>query len=306
MCDHYKILLDKWSSDKRFTEHSLPWFTGAVPFTDPTIDGEENLSVISYNLFDNIDNDFKIIKNENVWVEDDSILPSLHFIIKDRSEHEWVILKAFDTQTEYVNNNKCSASVWYDTVFVSNDNSCEFEKWANTDNNMKQDFYNSGDYNYQWNDYPCASNYKERQHYNNYKEEWGVEYDVKKTYSTQLQEDFMGCFAHSEHLREAHSPCEAIMRHFGLHNAERGVVRNGDNEIVALNINSTTQRMSGLAIKKEILDIFLKETRQTMFYFISRIKNVRANIVILKERRFDTLYRYRNCEIKEIAYLSYY
>ena len=91
-----------------------------------------------------------------------------------------------------------------------------------------------------------------------------------------------------------------------MHNAERGVVRNGDNEIVALNINSTTQRMSGLAIKKEILDIFLKETRQTMFYFISRIKNVRANIVILKERRFDTLYRYRNCEIKEIAYLSYY
>ena len=64
--------------------------------------------------------------------------------------------------------------------------------------------------------------------------------------------------------------------------------------------------MSGLAIKKEILDIFLNETRQTMFYFISCIKNVRTNIVILKERRFDTLYRYRNGEIKEIAYLSSY
>lgn len=305
LCDHYKILLDKWSSDKRFAEHSLPWFTGAVPFTDPTIEGEENLSVISYNLFDNIDNDFKIIKNENVWVEDDSILPSLHFIIKDRSEHEWVILKAFDTQTEYVNNNKCSASVWYDTVFVLNNNSGEFEKWANTDNNMKQDFYNSGDYNYQWNDYPCASNYKERQHYNNYKEEWGIEYDVKKTYSTQLQEDFMGCYAQAEYLREAHSPCETIMRHFGLHNAERGVVRDGNNEIVALNINSTTQRMSGLAIKKEILDRFLNETGQTMFYFISCIKNVRANTQLLEEKRFDTLYRYGNDEVKEIACRCY-
>lgn len=298
LCDHYKILLDKWSSDKKIVRYSLPWLTGAVPLTDPTIEGEETLSVISYGVFDNIDNDFKIIRNENAWIEDDSILPSLHFIVKDRTEHEWVILKAFDTQTEYVNNNQCSASVWYDTVFVSNDNSCEFEKWANTDNNMKQDFYNSGDYNYQWNDYPCASNYKERQHYNNYKADWGIEYDVKKTYSTQLQEDFMGCFAHSEHLSEAHSPCEAIMRHFGLHNAERGVVRDGDNEIVALNINSTTPRMSGLAIKREILDRFLEETRQTMFYFISRIKNVRANIVILKEKRYDTLYRYGDGEIK--------
>ena len=305
LCDHYKILLDKWSSDKRFAEHSLPWFTGAVPFTDPTIEGEENLSVISYNLFDNIDNDFKIIKNENVWVEDDSILPSLHFIIKDRSEHEWVILKAFDTQTEYVNNNKCSASVWYDTVFVLNNNSYEFEKWANTDDNLKQDFYNSGDYNYHWNDYPCASNYKERQHYNNYKEEWGIEYDVKKTYSTQLQEDFMGCYAQAEYLREAHSPCETIMRHFGLHNAERGVVRDGNNEIVALNINSTTQRMSGLAIKKEILDRFLNETGQTMFYFISCIKNVRSNTQLLVEKRFDTLYRYGNDEVKEIACRCY-
>ncbi len=305
LCDHYKILLNKWSLDKKIAEYSLPWFTGAVPYTDPTIDGEEKLSVVSHELFDNIDNDFKIIKDEIAWVSDDNILPSLHFIVRDKSGNEWVVLKAFDTQTEYANNNECSASVWYDTVLVPNGNSSDFEGWAKIDDNLKHDFLDTGDYTYQWNDYPCASNYKERQHYNNYKEEWGVEYDVSKTYSTQLQEDFMGCFAQTEHLREAHSPCEAIMRHWRLHNAERGVIRDEDNKIVALNINSTTQRMSGLVIRREMLEIFLEETKQTMFYFISRIKNVRANIMLLEEKRYDTLYKYGNDGVKEIAHHNY-
>lgn len=292
LCDHYKILLDKWSAGKKFAVYSFPWLTGAVPCLDPTIVAEESLSVVSHDIFEKIDNDFKLIKNETEWLENDDLLPSIHHVIKDKNGNDWIILKAFDTQTELVNNTQCSASVWYDTVLIANSNITEFEAWGQKDSNFRQDFYNSGDYNYLWNDYPWSSNYKERLHYMNYKDEWGLPFDAIKPYSTQLQEEFMGCYAPMEHLREAHSPNEIIMQDLSLHNAERGIVRDEDGNIIAMNINSTSSRMSGLAIRKDKLDEFLKKNDMTMFYFNSCVKDVRASVSLLGEHKFYALYKY--------------
>ena len=302
LCDHYKILLDKWSAEKKFAAYSFPWLTGAIPYMDPTIEVEESLSVVSHDVFEKIDNDFKLIKDETEWLEDDSLLPSIHHVVKDKDGNDWVILKAFDTQTELVNNTQCCASVWYDTVFVANSNITEFEAWVQRDGNLRQDFYSSGDYNYLWNDYPWSSNYRERQHYMNYKEEWGLSFDVIKTYSTQLQEEFIGCYAPMEHLREAHSPSETIMQELALHNAERGIVRDKNGSIIAMNINSTGSRMSGLAIRKEKLNEFLKKNDMTMFYFNSCIKDVRVNFSLLGEHSFSALYKYDTVQVSALIH----
>ena len=302
LCDHYKILLDKWSAEKKFAAYSFPWLTGAIPYMDPTIEAEESLSVVSHDVFEKIDNDFKLIKDETEWLEDDSLLPSIHHVVKDKDGNDWVILKAFDTQTELVNNTQCCASVWYDTVFVANSNITEFEAWAQRDGNLRQYFYSSGDYNYLWNDYPWSSNYRERQHYMNYKDEWILSFDVIKTYSTQLQEEFIGCYAPMEHLREAHSPSETIMQELALHNAERGIVRDENGSIIAMNINSTGSRMSGLAIRKEKLDEFLKKNDITMFCFNSCVKDVRANLSILGEHSFSALYKYDTVQVSALIH----
>ena len=95
-----------------------------------------------------------------------------------------------------------------------------------------------------------------------------------------------------EHLREAHSPNEIIMQELALHNAERGIVRNEDGNIIAMNINSTSSRISGLAIRKKELDEFLKKNDMTMFCFNSCVKDVRANFSILGENSFSALYKY--------------
>lgn len=302
LCDHYKILLDKWSAEKKFAAYSFPWLTGAIPYMDPTIEAEESLSVVSHDVFEKIDNDFKLIKDETEWLEDDSLLPSIHHVVKDKDGNDWVILKAFDTQTELVNKTQCCASVWYDTVFVANSNITEFEAWAQRDGNLRQYFYSSGDYNYLWNDYPWSSNYRERQHYMNYKDEWILSFDVIKTYSTQLQEEFIGCYAPMEHLREAHSPSETIMQELALHNAERGIVRDENGSIIAMNINSTGSRMSGLAIRKEKLDEFLKKNDITMFCFNSCVKDVRANLSILGEHSFSALYKYDTVQVSALIH----
>lgn len=302
LCDHYKILLDKWSAEKKFAAYSFPWLTGAIPYMDPTIEAEESLSVVSHDVFEKIDNDFKLIKDETEWLEDDSLLPSIHHVVKDKDGNDWVILKAFDTQTELVNNTQCCASVWYDTVFVANSNITEFEAWAQRDGNLRQYFYSSGDYNYLWNDYPWSSNYRERQHYMNYKDKWILSFDVIKTYSTQLQEEFIGCYAPMEHLREAHSPSETIMQELALHNAERGIVRDENGSIIAMNINSTGSRMSGLAIRKEKLDEFLKKNDITMFCFNSCVKDVRANLSILGEHSFSALYKYDTVQVSALIH----
>lgn len=292
LCDHYKILLDKWSAEKKFAAYSFPWLTGAIPYMDPTIEAEESLSVVSHDIFEKIDNDFKLIKDETEWLEDDNLLPSIHHAVKDKDGNDWIILKAFDTQTELVKNTQCCASVWYDTVLVANSNITEFKAWGQRDGNLRQYFYSSGDYNYLWNDYPWSSNYRERQHYMNYKEEWCLSFDVIKTYSTQLQEEFIGCYAPMEHLREAHSPNETIMQELALHNAERGIVRDEEGNIIAMNINSTSSRMPGLAIRKKELDEFLQKNDMTMFCFNSCVKDVRTNFSILGEHSFFALYKY--------------
>lgn len=136
----------------------------------------------------------------------------------------------------------------------------------------------------------------------NYKDEWILSFDVIKTYSTQLQEEFIGCYAPMEHLREAHSPSETIMQELALHNAERGIVRDENGSIIAMNINSTGSRMSGLAIRKEKLDEFLKKNDITMFCFNSCVKDVRANLSILGEHSFSALYKYDTVQVSALIH----
>lgn len=268
LCDNCILTLDRWSDTKRTAENNFPWLTGHIPHTDPTIGIEEELSVLSDKLFDKIpDDEFKSYDSVK-WTDKEGPMPSIKFIINDRASHPWVVLNGIDTQKKIFDGSRRVCTVFYNSVVIANKDREEFEQWCKKDSNMRQDFTSSGNYEYMWNDYPCADAFLERRYDPNMREDWGCPVDVILSTETQLQEYFEGSENEYEFLSSACSPNEDMMRHLGLHNAERGVNRNSDGDIIALNINPTYTRMSGMVIRKDALDVYLKSKNMTLYFFM--------------------------------------
>lgn len=268
LCDHYKILMDRWSIDTRFASYPFPWFTGEIPRVDPNVDIEESLSVLSRDMFLPFAFDFKNIDDPKVWIKDIKQWPSIKFILNDMiDDDEWVVLHVFDTQDAFADNMRCSTTVWYHAMFVADADSQAFEKWCGQNKNFEQQFLASGEYEYHWNDYPHASAYKDLTHETFH--DWTAPCKVNRATIIQLQEDFTGCYAPSEFIREVHAPCLEMMEQLNLHTAERGVIRDDQNRLVGININPTTQRMSGVVIKRDLLNTFLTEKGMKMYYFLT-------------------------------------
>ena len=93
-----------------------------------------------------------------------------------------------------------------------------------------------------------------------------------RSVEAQLQEYFEGSDNEDEFLASAYSPHPCIMQSMKLHNAERGVIKDEEGNIIALNINPTYSRMSAMVIRKDKLDEYLKEKDLCLFYFLSANK----------------------------------
>ncbi len=268
LCDHYSLTLDRWSDSKKTVKYNYPWLTGYIPHTDPTITIDEELSAASEELFDKIENDFNGGIDVSKWISKNEYIPSIRCIITDKGKTPWIVLQGFDTQDFYQNENRYVASIWYNTVLVKRTDKKQFLEWCRKDANIRQDFMSSGHYDYMWNDYPTANAYTER-HYNiDLKKEWNCPCDVYLSVEAQLQEYFEGSDNDNEFISSAYSPNPCIMKSLKLHNAERGIIKDDDGNIIALNINPTNSRMSAMVIRKEKLDEFLKEKDLCLFYFM--------------------------------------
>lgn len=267
LSDNCYLTVDRWSLSERIAEYNFPWLTEYIPHTDPTLTIEEQLSEVSENLFDKIENDIFENINKDNW-NSKEMMPTMLFVIKDKKDDEWVVLRAFDTQDFYQNNIRHAASVWYNSVIVPSDDKDKFIDWCKKDANIRQDFYSSGDYKYMWNDYPFANAYKEQSYQLNMKEDWRTECDVFLSVDAQLQEHFEGSNNEYEFLASAYSPNPDMMKELNLYNAERGIIRDEEGTIVAINMNPTYSRMSGIVIRKNYLDEYLRSKGLTLFYMM--------------------------------------
>lgn len=306
LCDNYKIVLDRWCTDAKFVALPYPWLTGEIPYTDPTIGLEESLSILSREMFEAIPDDFVSIADPHLWLNDDLQLPSILLLLTDRNiADEWVVLSPFDTQTVYSNNLQCSSTVWYHAVLVKKSESQKFEEWCKKDKNYEQEFWANGEYEYHWNDYPYTSSYKDRSH--EILHDWSAPCDVKRATVIQLQEDFTGCYASSEFIRECEAPCVDMMESLNLYTAERGVVRRNNGEIAAININSTSSRMSGLVMKRKLLNQFLDSQGMNLYYLITIRKELTTKSNFVGESKYHKVSKYVNdAEAIDIVPLTKY
>lgn len=268
LCDNCSLTLDRWSDYQRTAEYNFPWLTGHIPHTDPTIGIDEELSVLSDELFHKIPNDEFDSADSTKWTDKEGRLPSSNFIITDKRNRSWVVLNGIDTQEKFIEGTRYVGTVWYNSVMVANKDKEEFQQWCKKDANMRQDFTTSGNYEYMWNDYPYSNAFIEKRYDSNMKEDWNCPVDVILSTETQLQEYFEGSENEYEFLGSASSPNVEMMRHLDLHNAERGVIRNSNGDIIAININPIYPRMSALVILKDALDEYLKTENMALYFFI--------------------------------------
>lgn len=290
LCDHCHLRLDRYCDTERVADHNYPWLTGEVQRTDPTIPVEESLSVFTSDKFVNIPNDFKSIDDFKVWVNDEKDLPSLHHILKDKDNCDWVVLSAYDSQEVESGGFRCDTVVWYHGVLIESDKKEAFEEWC-MPKNIDHEFYEAEDYEYQWNDYPWAESYKERGHCKSLKKDFGSPCDVWTTHTSQLQEDFTGSINENEFRGSVEMPTEKIMSILKLHTAERGVIRDEVGNVAAINI-SHSHRMRGLVIRRELLNRFLNESGMCLYYFNTSLKEVFGVTQFYRRQRLNAFFRY--------------
>lgn len=268
LCDNCSLTLDRWSDRMKTAQYNFPWLTEYIPHTDHTLSIDEGLSATSEEFFDKIENEYNGGIDTSKWTSKEDYKPTTKCMLTDKKERDWLVLHGFDTQSFYQNENRYVMSVWYNTVLVRRRDRDVFLEWCRKGANIRQDFMNSGHYEYMWNDYPAANAYIERRYDINLKKEWGCPCDVYRTVEAQLQEYFEGSDNEDEFLASAYSPYPCIMQSMKLHNAERGVIKDEEGNIIALNINPTYPRMSAMVIRKENLDEYLKEKDLCLFYFM--------------------------------------
>lgn len=274
LCDTCHLVLDKWCDTERIADYNLPWLTGEVKRFDPTIPIEEELSVESSLMFNPINPDFVSIHDVEKWVEDERVLPVLHHIVKDKEGADWLMLDAFDKQEVFSDNKRCECNVWYHGYLVKNSDKQTFEDWCKKDGNLDHYFQEADDYRYHWNDYPWSMNYLEREENQNCKEDLDAPCDIWKIQTTQLQEDFTGCYKEYEFIGSVKLPNIELMEYLELHTAERGIVRDQNNEKIAINAFHNTPRMNGLLMRVDSINEFLNEKGYTIYYIMSVNKEV--------------------------------
>ena len=292
LCDHCHMRLDRYCDTERTAIHNFPWLTGEIQRTDPTIPVEESLSVVTSEKFVNIPKDFKSIDNYDQWVNDENQLPSLHHIMKDNDNCDWVVLSAYDSQEVDSGGFRCDSVVWYHGVLIERQNKDAFETWC-LPNNINHEFNEADDYEYQWNDYPWAESYKERGHCKSMKDDLGAPCDVWATHTSQLQEDFTGSYNDYEFRGSIDLPTEQIMSVLKLHTADRGIIKDESGNVVAINVFHN-HRMRGLVIKRELLNQFLEDSGMCLYYFNTSLKEVFGEMRFYDSQRLNALYRYEN------------
>ena len=203
---------------------------------------------------------------DNEWIQNGNYVPLFrHQVTID--DKLYIMLYGFDKvavgdKITYVITN---------AAFVKKADAEQFEQWS-----KEQNFYGrwmperNGMYDFLWNDYPLADAYKNAVE----TEIWerpsnGCPCDVMLSYVAQLQEHWEGINRNDEYLTTVFMPCEEMMLQQKLYCSEvRGIIRReGEKGIAAVN-GPKENGLSGLFVRKDILDGYLERNGYVMFYYI--------------------------------------
>ena len=144
------------------------------------------------------------------------------------------------------------------------------------------------------NDYPWSDSYKSSVE----EDEWQrpsnkCPCDVMLSYAAQLQEHWEGIDYEDEYLTTVYMPCQMMMEQENLYCSEvRGVVKSEkEDKIVAVNL-SNEEGMTGLFIRKDVLDDFLSTNGYTLFYYVLGEKELKLGEMNSVMKDLSAAYQY--------------
>ena len=266
LCDTCKMKINIWSVNEQFAGCNYPWYAPIHSHFDPTLVDYDIALYESHKIFTIITPTPTMQIPVQDWLKDESKMPPLYGIITDREGVDWVTLQAYCTIKEGSGEESREQFVYYNSFLVGNKDYEKFKEWA-----TKTNFYgrwmpeHSGSIDYKWNEFPWADSYQQiRKEDNSTFDEGGG--NMKLAYSAQLQEDFMGIPEDDQYLSTAYVPNADIMGTMHWHTAERGIIRNADGVITAINRNIPDDPLHALLIRRKQLDKYLTEKKLFLFW----------------------------------------
>ena len=266
LCDTCQVKINPWSARERFAEKNYPWYTREHDYYDPTLTDKDLTLKVSYQLFDVLRPAPTITQIAKEWLQDERQMPPLYFSLKDHDGREWIVLQAYSTIKEEEGDDKREQFVLYNGAFANKNNFEKLRSWASNTN-----FYgrwmpeHSGSIDYRWNEYPWADSYLQL---------GGEDDDIfdagggemKLAYEAQLQEDYKGIDDECQFMSTAYMPCKEMMEVLRWHTAERGIIRDVDGKIVAINRNIPDDPLRALLVLRNKLDEYMEDKGLVLFW----------------------------------------
>jgi len=266
LCDICQMRINIWSAQDRFAEKNYPWYAPERSYFDPTLADKDYALEASHQLFEIIKPATTMEQEAHDWLNDENNMPPLYFIVKDREGCDWVVLQAYSTIKEEKGNEYREQFVFYNGAFASKKDYGKLRAWAADTN-----FYgrwmpeHSGSIDYRWNEYPWADSYRYLSKEDDLTfNEGGVE--MMLAYEAQLQEYFTGMKDEHQFLTTAYMPFREMMEFFNWHTAERGIIRDVQGRIVAINREIPDDSIRALLVSREKLDEFMVAKNYVLFW----------------------------------------
>ena len=266
LCDTCQMKTNIWTSFENFAEKNYPWYAREHDYYDPTLTTRDLALEYTHLLFEVIHPVSTMNMAAKEWLNDARQMPPLYFTVKDRNEREWVVLHAYSIIKEENEDEKREQFVFYNGLFTERDDYEKLRVWATETN-----FYgrwmpeHRGSIDYHWNEYPWADSYKQLVDDDNETfHEGGCE--MKLAYESQLQEDYKGMKDEHHFLTTVYMPCRDMMEMFGWHTAERGVIRDAQEDIVAINREIPGEPLHALLVLRSKLDAYLEAKNKVLFW----------------------------------------
>lgn len=309
LSDHLKVADGRnyLSSPKKDDIEAIPypWHTREYSRIDSTILNASDTLTYTAFIADELEN-VRVITNEQ-WMSEEYPIQKPRLKLKDTDESEWIILTCYDGhKTEAEENTVKDLFLFSNAAFIHIEDLELYWRWAATRN-----FYGrwmperrNGSIDYLWNEYPWADTYKRTLRdvdgwVNPGKE---ANFEINLSYEAQLQEEWIGLDENEMYLKEACMPNHLVMKALNLYTAERGVVRDkNDNAIVARNFS--IGNMYGLAMRKNYLDKYILEKKLALVFYSLGEKYITKKGTYQKiGNRFELsgAYNYHNGKFEEI------
>lgn len=266
LCDVCKVKINIWSAVENFAEVNYPWYVKEKGYYDPALPSVNIAREKSYELFDVLMPESSLDLDETSFLSNGMNHVPLYITVKDKTGDEWVSLVAYSKMEETEGISTRERFVFYNPIIVGNDKIEEFREWMSDKN-----FYgrwmpeHTGSIDFRWNEFPWADSYRalDVEDDGNYTEEG---HQFRLPYFAQLQEYTEGYPEDFEYLATAYMPFAEMMETMDWHTAERGIIRDANQNVVAINRCMDGDPMDALYVRKSAIDTYLTKTNQSLFY----------------------------------------